>query len=881
MMKRTLDHRAFWRAALLGCSALGSVLITAQGHAQDSAPAGATTPGDIIVTARRVEERLQDVPVSITVYNQEELTKRNIAIPGDLATYTPSLAVNQRFGPEKASFSIRGFNQDVNTAPTVGVYFAEVVGVRAQGGNTSGNTVGAGAFTDLANVQVLKGPQGTLFGRNTTGGAILLTPQKPTDKFEGYAEGTYGNYNNVRLTGVLNIPISDSLKIRFTGESNNRDGYMKNRSGIGTQDFNDINYVYGRLSILADLSPNLQNYTVIHYSDSDTHGFGSRIVGCATENSPVGPLVTTPGAPGFNPARLIQARSCAVQLARQTARGDSLFDVEDRYQDAFIKLRQWQAINTTTWEASDTLTIKNILSYGQFREKNSADLASSNFVVPNINGEGGFNLTRYVSAAIVGPGGAPVIVPAGTRYDRIALATAGPGAYNAAESTLTEELQFQGKFGRFDYVVGGYLEFSRPLDWNQGLSGIFLSCTSISDFACTNPLGFGSIGAPKWKFDFNNHGVYGQGTYHLTDKLSLTGGLRWTFDSITLQNQSTNISLSSAAGSYVDPRTGVSLLRKCQDTLRHPNMIVTADTSACDTRLKNNSNAPTWVVDVDYKPSRDLLFYAKYARGYRQGGISPSAIGLETWKPEKMDSYEVGAKASFHGGIRGYFNITGFYNDLRDKQIYVGLTPTAAARTAGFAGGSSFVLNAAKARAYGVEVDAGATLFDSLQLSLGYTYLNTKILDVLSSAELAPRLVGTPFATAVPQVLSGTSFTDAPKHRLTTTATYALPLDKSIGDVSIGATYVHTSKITTNYSDPAYVDGFPLGVTPPTDLVNLNLDWKHVAGSQFDLAFFVTNLTNEKSKLPNQNSWLTSGVAEVAMSPPRFYGVRVRYNFGQ
>ena len=151
--------------------------------------------GDIIVTARRVEERLQDVPISITVFDQAQLTQRNIAVAADLATYTPSLQVNQRYGPERTSFSVRGFNQDLSTAPTVGVYFAEVVGVRAQGGTTSGNTVGAGAFTDLANVQVLKGPQGTLFGRNTTGGAVLLTPAKPTDDLEGYVEGTYGNYD--------------------------------------------------------------------------------------------------------------------------------------------------------------------------------------------------------------------------------------------------------------------------------------------------------------------------------------------------------------------------------------------------------------------------------------------------------------------------------------------------------------------------------------------------------------------------------------------------------------------------------------------------------------------------------------------------------------
>ncbi|MFM5907834.1 MAG: TonB-dependent receptor plug domain-containing protein, partial [Novosphingobium sp.] len=148
--------------------------------AQDSEDDAAESPTDIVVTARRVEERLQDVPISITVFNQEQLGNRNVAVASDLATYTPSLSTNTRFGPEKATFAIRGFNQDASTAPTVGVYFADVVGTRAQGGTAGGNTVGAGSFTDLQNVQVLKGPQGTLFGRNTTGGAILLVPKRPT-----------------------------------------------------------------------------------------------------------------------------------------------------------------------------------------------------------------------------------------------------------------------------------------------------------------------------------------------------------------------------------------------------------------------------------------------------------------------------------------------------------------------------------------------------------------------------------------------------------------------------------------------------------------------------------------------------------------------------
>src|SRR5690606_25476106 len=110
---------------------------------------------------------------------------------------------------------IRGFNQEISTAPTVATYFADVVALRALGGTTSGDNAGAGAFMDLQNVQVLKGPQGTLFGRNTDGGAVLLVPQRPTGRLEGYVEGTVGDYSQRRIQGVLNVPLADTFRVRF------------------------------------------------------------------------------------------------------------------------------------------------------------------------------------------------------------------------------------------------------------------------------------------------------------------------------------------------------------------------------------------------------------------------------------------------------------------------------------------------------------------------------------------------------------------------------------------------------------------------------------------------------------------------------------------
>ncbi|MCX7863421.1 MAG: TonB-dependent receptor [Novosphingobium sp.] len=893
----------------LKTSLMLSVAVTGLGmFALPSAALAAEDDDIITVTARRVEENMQDVSISMTVFNQEQLTQRNIAVATDLAAYTPSLSVNQRYGPEKSSFSLRGYTQDQSTAPTVGVYFAEVVGVRAQGGTTSGNTVGAGAFLDLENVQVLKGPQGTLFGRNTTGGAILLTPRKPTGDLEGYVEATYGNYDQVRINGAVNIPLSDTFKVRIAAERNERDGYMRNRSGIGPKDYNDVNYWYARVSLLAELTPTLENYTIFHYSQSNTNGYASRITGCATPTSPVGPLNTVAGSPGYSGARHLQASSCAVQLARQTARGDSIYDVEARNPNPFLDIVQWQFINTTTWEVNDNITVKNILSYGEFKERTNFDLGTSNFEVAPVDPSPfpgdprrGFLLTRISPALVIPSGplaGTPLFVPAGTPYQRIVLDTAGPGSGNSSQSTFTEELQirFRTSDEKLTGVVGGYLEFSRPMGFSAGRTGIFLDCTRPQNLTCTNPLLFGSISESHTKLAFDNHGVFAQMTYNFSDMIALTGGIRYTFDKIKGLSDSTRASFSANPTTgplFPDPLTGVMIARACTDSFRHGPAALAlrgdpppaADRSVCTTRLTNKSDKPTWTINLDVKPTENILLYAKYDRGYRQGGMNFTNPGVELWGPEKLDAFEIGAKTSFRGAVRGYFNIAAFYNKLKDQQFFAGLIPTPAFAALGIAGGAA-IINAGASRVYGVEVDASATFFDSLNLSVGYTYLDTKVTRVAAAATqgdgsaLGQLLVGTPFGAILPRVQVGSPFNDTPKHKLAVNASYTLPLDESIGRISLGATWVHASSYINDGAVPRVVNGIGLGRSPSTDLVNLNLDWKEVAGSPIDLAFFVTNLTKEKYNVNSTGAWSSAGVAEILVNQPRFYGVRVRFNFG-
>lgn len=156
-----------YKAALLAASMFGAFGATSA-SAQSSEEERSNT-NDIIVTAQRVEQRLQDVPISITVLSSETLANNNITNAKDIATYTPGLVTNNRYGSDNTTWTIRGFTQEQRTTATVGTYFADVVAPRGSGATQGGDGAGPGALFDLQNVQVLKGPQGTLFGRNSTG----------------------------------------------------------------------------------------------------------------------------------------------------------------------------------------------------------------------------------------------------------------------------------------------------------------------------------------------------------------------------------------------------------------------------------------------------------------------------------------------------------------------------------------------------------------------------------------------------------------------------------------------------------------------------------------------------------------------------------------
>lgn len=821
----------------------------------------AAEPGDkkddfldtVVVTARRMEERLQDVPISITVFNQEQISARNMLNADDLARTVPSLSVNTNYGSENSAFNLRGFAQDIGTQPTVGVYFADVVAPRGgSAGLFAGDGAGSGTLFDLQNVQVLKGPQGTLQGRNTTGGSILLVPQKPTDRLEGYVEANTGNYDARGLQAVLNIPLSDAWRMRLGVDSQSRDGYLVNNSGIGPQDFNDVNYTALRASIVGELTPEIENYTIASYSDSSTHGMMMKLISVA----PAAQLPAFVGA--------------MAQLQDQSERG--FYDVYSIMPDAGQKVRKWQVINTTTWQATDNVTVKNIISYAELHQERNEQMFGSNFFM-----FGNPNFPIYQN-----------------------MLHAPPGLDTNSQSTFTEEFRLQGTAldGRLQWQGGVYFEKARPDGW-AGVNTVALGyCDDVGTYPTSSCYGFGGWNWQVAKTTYQDKAVYGQATYELTDQLSLTGGLRGTWDEMESRAQEEFWTIPMVPMPFTPTEYCV------EDWQQAP-------PGGCPLReMSQKSRALTYLLGIDYKPTEDMLLYAKYARGYRAGGVKNDAPNLmwaggrdfRTFKPEKLDSYEVGLKSVFADAqlfdyvIPTTFNLAAFYNEFDDQQVSVGLgfVPDPLAPSPGPVNGAptSAPMNVGKSRIWGVETDLQLTPFEGLQLTVSYAYLNSRVTEL----EPVPAIFfANGFVNPQPLTELHKPLTLTPKNKVMLNATYTLPLDPDIGKVSIGATFTHTDKQYTNFANDQYLalygtqyvagDGAPIvdntnfGILPRTNLLDLNASWEDVMGMPLDLTFWATNITR-KEDLTWVPGMLGYGYEFGSVAQPRMYGFKLKWKFG-
>lgn len=778
----------------------------------------AAEPGieDIVVTARRRVENLQNVPVSVTALSGEALRTRGVTSVLDLAATTPSLTPTSIFSSSTINFTLRGQapeNNSLGNTPTVEIYFAEVPQIfpsQAQ-------------IYDVESVQVIRGPSGTLFGRASNGGAVLFTPTRPGDDLQGYVSGQYGNYDNIEVEGAATIPIAaDLLSARVAGKIVRRDGYTK----ILNQDNFDLDDRHSdafRVSVAFKPSDTISNDLIFDYSNIDQHQ-GSWLL-LAARPTGLASRILNPANPAFqqflaqNPdLAAIPGVAGGIQTYLQTVQQLGRRRVYYNADKSFLiyKNKTQNLINKTEIELGDDVTLKNIFGY----QTMSLFLGYEADATP-------FPLLDSYEASIA------------------------PKSRAMKKHQYSEEVQLSGKLfgGKLDFLVGGYYQ-----DRKDDVPGntIFGAALGILGSAPT------SLNTIKEK----SRAIFTQETLHITDDLRVTAGIRHTWDKIDAQQRAIRTPLN---------RRGVAIgPTVCTGT----GQVAVANALNCTGPLSRlRPDGTNWTLGVDYQIADRVLGYASAKHGYRAGGVSTTAAlaALREFDPESITEYEVGLKTDFRvAGVATRFNIAGFWQTIKDAQRgYAILNPLNNQA-------QSININAEKATVKGIEVESEAIFSEHFRVGVfgdytdaGYSRFDVPIIGIDPSSPDGLSIVGTFDASENP-------FPNVPKYHFGANATVTLPMPEDIGEISFHANYLYQSKFTfatdvINESE---------AVSPGHGLVNVRLDWREAFGRPVDIGFFAKNLFDKGYIRGGIGLQQLLGITQSTPGEPRTYGIQVRYRFG-
>lgn len=653
------DNRAFTTlkasCAAVSLMALPSVDVAAQGASLE----------EVVVTATRKAESLQTVPVTVSAMTSDELQARGVFDTNDLMGQIPNLQINSPWGDSQPNFNLRGVGVgnefNANVASPIGVYFDEVYeGFRAAQGVQ---------MFDIERVEVVKGPQGTLYGRNTTGGAINIISRTPElGEANGYITAGYGNYNRRRIQAAAEATlIEDKLGIRVAGTWVKGDGYINNRNAsygvdntlVGNSDFASEDSRALRLIIRAQPTDNL-DLTFKAYTGE------AKPIGAA----PLPVFIDNPLLPanGFN-------RDPALDDDEAVSfRGGRFYNETD---GAAFTLKwyfneQWTLINTTAYSKnSQDLSI----DFGGSTET-SVDLASGSDV-------GDIGYSHYV----------------------------------AENEAINQDIRLDYQNGGLRLIIGAYYGWDEIVTDNRvTFSGYLDAGIPPGSF---NPLGLytGLLPFPPSSFDAfqdfvqerESRAIYFEGNYDLTERLRMTLGARYTKDENSLDDfyalylDSSDNPAAYAYSSDIDPGPAPGIIPFDPNTAFLP-------------KLENEESNWTGRIILDYAITDEIMTYASYSTGYRAGAYNGLAIAgpsqIYITDPEEVDAYEVGIKSRFMNN-RLQLNGSAFYYDYQGQQLQESV------------GAATFLRNL-DSTLYGAEVEAILQATDQLRLTAGLGYLETE-----------------------------------------------------------------------------------------------------------------------------------------------------------
>jgi len=730
---------------------------------------------EIIVTAQRQSQRLQNVPIAISAFTADNLNKQQIRNTSDLQLSLPNVTFTKT-NFTTSSFTIRGIG-DLCT----GVTCDSATAIHINDEPLFATRLFEGEFYDLAQVEVLRGPQGTLFGRNATSGVVNFRTAKPDrNAFGASGEAEYGNYNSVRIRGAINVPISETLAVRAAGYYLKRDGYTTNL--FNNTKIDDRNQ-YG---FRGSLTWQPTSGTTIDLMGQYFHERDSRmriqkqycqpdptgVLGCL--NSELGKGTTNGNAllaSILTSQEFFKLRGLPAAFALGSVYDTGVYRNVTNPADP-------RKVNT---DYTPTYFTRETILQGSWKQEigDKFDLrVTGNYQDVEVDSTQDYNLavsdrsgfTPGLSALAAAGAGLIPGVPA-SYFSAVsrALIPGGPGGQlctslpensgtgvfgghsicagtpldfdrsNQRNTSWTAEAVLTTKFdGPLNFLLGGiygkykvkenaYFVDSFALDYFSGVVGAF---TALGAGAPASYLATPAYRNNGGGYDLTTYGIFGEAYYKFDDRLKLTVGLRYNNDRKSVTARTTLFSFLAPQGStdaFASPFIG-----------SYDADPGTPGNQAFQVRNGRKFSALTGRAVLNFQIDPDHLLYASYSRGYKSGGINPPLSPIfavnEEFKSEFVDAFEIGSKNSFGNGAL-QLNLTGFYYKYKDLQL-----SRIVARTS--------VNDNVSANIYGIEAEAIIRPNRQLTINTNFSYLNTRVSSV-SNPLSNPRDFGAGRADAV------------------------------------------------------------------------------------------------------------------------------------
>lgn len=736
---------------------------------------------EIVVTAERRQESLQDVPVAVTAFTDASVESLKIEDIQDLTLKIPGFSVNS-FSKTRFNPSLRGGSSSLSSAgaeQAVALFIDDVY------------FAGAGDFEldlfDVERIEVLRGPQGTLFGRNTTGGLINVVTKDPGEEFEGRAQVELGNYNLVKLGGYVAGPVWENAGGSIAITSTQRDGTSVN-SVTGNR-VDDLDRIAIRTKLLINPSDDLEVKIGLGHNQIDETGVARDAVS-AQPTVDLQVLADQNFMVDDDP-RTVQMFADGSYDASQTVASLHITkDLDGMTFQSITTARQFDAdqdpvsltgVPTRLFALADERDVETFTQ--EFRLLSNSDGALTwQTGVYFLNS----SETRDLSAV--------------TRWDNTVAGGAFAAIFGCPDQTFED---FE------NFVVTPACVTNQPELFDE-------NAFSINE-----------------NVDTSSISAYFQGTYAVSDMVSVTLGGRYTQDDKDLDG--------STAGEW--------------DWFWNP------DPGRVVSGVSDSWNKFTWKAVVDVKPTDNVMLYASASTGFRSGAYdmaqSDPALIDKAVDPETVESYEIGLKSTLLGG-RATVNIAIFDTTYEDLQFFVNSVGS---------GGAAATTNAGEASVEGVELEVAWALTDNLIFNLGYSYQDGSSKDIPADAEIPD---GTPPQGTVPNSVVA-----------------ALDYTREIGS---GSFYAHVDYLDRDEYSLEFIDNsIPQFRTSVDGEINANFGVELDNG--WDIRVWGKNLSDERSLLYGQDFWFSLYGASLSnpdlfnasfgprYNEPRTYGISASFEF--